>query len=528
MEVVELEIGTPSEKQERFLRSKTKYTAYGGARGGGKSWVVRLKAILLCLFYAGITCMIVRKTYPELQENHINPICKLLRCHSENKRERVARYNEQKKCVTFPNGSRILFRYCENDKSAERFQGLDVDVLFVDEATHQPEERMKKLTACVRGVNRFPKRLYFTCNPGGDGHAWVKRLFIDRKYDKHENPEDYTFIQAKVTDNKALMESDPDYIKQLEALPPKLRRAWLDGDWDIFEGQFFEEFTDDPDHYMDRAFTHVIEPFEIPAHWPIYRSFDWGFSKPFSCGWWALDEDGTAYRILEYYGCRETPDEGLKMPAHEVFAEIHRIECEHRWLKNKRIHGVADPAIWAAETGESIADVAARHQVYFDKGDHQRLPGWLQVHYRLSFDESGHPMMYIFKNCAAFIRTIPLLVYDNNRPEDLDTKGEDHCLVGETLVLTDRGYCPIQELVGTEGYVLSHDGEYHRFFDVRLTRRQADIVAVELEDGTKIYCTDDHRLMLPSGEWIHAADLSAGMEVMTYGSESNQQHRTEI
>ena len=133
-----------------------------------------------------------------------------------------------------------------------------------------------------------------------------------------------------------------------------------------------------------------------------------------------------AYRILELYGCTETPNEGVRWTPDQVFARIRQIETEHRWLSGKRIQGIADPAIWDGETGESIAQTAARHQVYFQPGDHKRLPGWMQVHYRLSMDENGCPMMYIFKNCRAFIRTIPLLQYDRASPEDVDTDGEDH------------------------------------------------------------------------------------------------------
>ena len=132
------------------------------------------------------------------------------------------------------------------------------------------------------------------------------------------------------------------------------------------------------------------------------------------------------YRILELYGSTKTPNEGIKWTPPQVFAEIARIEREHRWLRGKRITGIADPAIWDAETGESIADTASKHQVFFTKGDHKRIPGWMQVHYRLAFDESGFPMMYVFSNCKAFIRTIPLLQYDEHKPEDLDTEGEDH------------------------------------------------------------------------------------------------------
>ena len=188
----ELTLPRPSRTQRLFLTDTHKYIAYGGARGGGKSWAVRVKAILLCQRYAGIKILIVRKTYPELLENHINPMITMLHCYDEDKKQRLASYNDQKKQLTFPNGSRILFRYCDNDKDADRFQGTEVDVLFVDEATQQSEERMDKLNACVRGVNEFPKRVYYTCNPGGEGHAWVKRLFIDRAFKETERPEEYT------------------------------------------------------------------------------------------------------------------------------------------------------------------------------------------------------------------------------------------------------------------------------------------------------------------------------------------------
>lgn len=139
-----------------------------------------------------------------------------------------------------------------------------------------------------------------------------------------------------------------------------------------------------------------------------------------------MDHDGVLYNILEFYGCTKTPNEGLKWIPEKVFSEIRKIESEHRWLKGKNIIGVADPAIWNAEYGESIAETAAKHQAYFSKGDHERLAGWMQIHYRLSFDENGYPMMYIFKNCKGTIRILPLLMYDEHKPEDIDTDGEDH------------------------------------------------------------------------------------------------------
>ena len=416
---VTIDIPEPNEKQRLFLADNHRHCAYGGARGGGKSWAVRVKATLLCCRWEGLKVLIVRKTYKELINNHIVPLQAML------PRE-VARYNKTEKVFTFVNGSTIWFGYCANDSDLDQYQGAEYDVIFFDEATQLKEEWLKKINLAVRQPNGLPKRTYYTCNPGGVSHNYIKRLFIDKKYEGAEIPENYSFTQALVTDNKALMEMQPEYKAELEALPPKLRKAWLEGSWDIFEGMFFEEFKDDPEHYEDRQWTHVIAPFEVPKEWKIYRSFDWGYSKPFSCAWWAIDYDGVAYRILELYGCTKTANEGVKWIAPKVFAEIQRIENEHRWLKGKQIYGVADPAIFSADGGESIAETAQKYSVYFSPGDHQRIPGWMQIHYRMAFDENGYPMMYIFNNCKGFIRTIPTLLYDEHKVEDLDTEGEDH------------------------------------------------------------------------------------------------------
>jgi PBSX family phage terminase large subunit len=429
-----LTISPPSDKQKLFLTASTKHIGFGGARGGGKSWSVRAKAKLLALRYSGIRILIVRRTYPELINNHINILRKELLG--------IAKYNDKDKVLKFCNGSTINFTYCDNDKDLDRLQGVEYDVIFLDEATQLSEHQMKTITACLRGVNDFPKRVYYTCNPGGQGHGYIKRIFIDRRYDSGENPDDYTFIQSLVTDNKVLMESQPDYIKQLEALPPKLRKAWLEGDWDIFDGQFFEEFADRPDHYEDRRWTHVIKPFEIPSDWTIYRGFDWGYNRPSSVGWFAVDHDNVIYHILELYTVTKTPNEGLKWTPAQLFSEVHKIETEHPWLKGRKIIGVADPAIWDGETGESIADTAAKHQVFFSKGDHKRIPGWMQCHYRLAFDENGCPMFYVFTNCKNFIRTIPLLQYDDHKVEDLDTDGEDHAADMWRYVLMSRVISP--------------------------------------------------------------------------------------
>lgn len=430
----ELKLPPAQPKQVEFLRAKGKHIGFGGARGGGKSWAVRTKAILLALRYGGIRILILRRSYPELMNNHILILRRVL--------GGIAVYNDKQKAMTFPNGSTISFTYCARDGDLDRLQGVEYDVIFIDEATQFSEFQMKTIIACLRGVNSFPKRIYYTCNPGGQGHRYIKRIFVDRRYEEGEDPGEYTFIRSLVTDNRALLEQQPEYIRQLEGLPPKLRKAWLEGDWNVFEGQFFEEFADRPEHYRDRQWTHVIEPFPIDPNWRIYRSFDWGYHRPFSCGWWAVDPDGICYRILELYGCTGTPNEGVKWSPHKVFAEIHRIETEHPWLAGKHIIGIADPSIWDAETGESIADVAARNQVFFSRGDNKRIPGWLQLHYRMQFDENGIPLLYVFSNCRAFIRTLPLLQYDEQIPEDLDTSGEDHVADEVRYFLMSRPIAP--------------------------------------------------------------------------------------
>ena len=463
----QLIIPQPSEKQRRFLTDRHRVVAYGGARGGGKSWAVRVKAVLLCLNYPGIKCMIVRKTYPELQENHILPLCELLRCYHPDPAEHIAEYNDQKKHLVFPNGSRILFRYCDTDSDAQRFQGTEVDVLFVDEATQQSEDKMDRLRACVRGVNAFPKRVYYTCNPGGEGHGWVKRLFIDRSFRPGENPGDYAFIQSLVNDNTALMRADPEYRARLERLPKKLRDAWLYGRWDLFEGQFFEDFRVRPDMALAqkngftdteeeltraRRFTHVIAPFDLAAGerrgWSLLRSYDFGYGKPFSCAWWAIDYDGVMYRVLELYGCTGEPNEGLRWTPEQQFRKIAQIEAEHPWLRGRRIEGVADPSIWDASRGESVAETAARCGLYFTPGDNKRIPGWMQCHYRLQFDENGYARMYVFDTCGAFLRTVPALRYSQSCPEDLDTAQEDHVADEWRYACMSRPVTPVRAAEG--------------------------------------------------------------------------------
>lgn len=447
-----VDVGNPSPKQLQFLTARNKYIAYGGARGGGKSWAVRLKAKLLCLKYSGIKILIIRRTYAELKQNHIDTLRSDLKA--------LAKYNKTDKEFTFFNGSTIRFGYCKYDSDVDQYQGAEYDVIFIDEACLLSEGQIKVFNACCRGVNQFPKRIYYTLNPGGQSHGYFKRLFIDRKFKEDEDPEEYVFIQSLVTDNKILMTYQPEYIKQLEALPHKLKLAWLYGRWDVFKGMFFEDFRTEVDvtkaaelgltaeqSLEYHRFTHVIRPFSPPANWNYYRSYDFGYGKPFACLWWAVDYEGRAYLIKEYYGCTRTPNEGVKMTPDEQFREIASIERTDPYLIGRHFMGVADPAIWDGSLGESVAEAAERHGIFFDKADNSRVAGWMQVHYRLQFDKVGRARMYVFNTCEHTIRTLPLMMYDEHKKEDLDTTLEDHIADAIRYFCMDR---PVESVAKEE------------------------------------------------------------------------------
>ena len=418
----------PNLRQREFFLSRARHTAYGGARGGGKSWAMRRKMVMLAMRHAGLRLLLLRRSLQELRENHILPLQAELAGY--------ATFKKDERAFIFPNGSRLTLGYCDADSDVLQYQGAEYDVIGFEEATHFKEEWIVFICTALRTTKKdFFARVYYTCNPGGVGHAYIKRLFIDRHFEGLERGEDYAFIPAVVYDNRVLMEADPEYVRRLEALPAHKRRAHLEGDWNVYEGQVFEEFRDDPTHYTDRRHTHVIAPFTPPREWRLYRSFDFGYAKPFSVGWWAKDGDGRLYRLLEFYGCvRGEANVGVRMSPEEIFREIARIEREHPWLCGRQITGVADPAIWDASRGEAIAETAERCGVYFERGDNRRIAGWMQMHNRLAFDQNGVPMLYIFSGCREFLRTVPTLQYSATHPEDVDSDMEDH-IADETRYL---------------------------------------------------------------------------------------------
>ena len=423
--------------QQAVFMSRPEYEAlYGGAAGGGKSDAIIIEP-LRQVHIPHFKGLILRKTFPQLAELIDKSLNYYPRAFPK------ARYNASSHTWTFPSGAKIIFGAMQHTKDRTKYQGQAYDFIAFDELTHFTFEEYSYLFSRNR-PNGPGTRVYIraTANPGGVGHGWVKERFITAAPPMTPITEEVSwkqpdgsiqtraqsriFVPASVFDNKALMENDPDYVRRLASMPEAERNALLYGDWDTFSGQVFTEWRNDSEHYDDRINTHVIHPFRIPDSWSVWCSMDWGYSRPFSVGWYAVDHERRMYRIREYYGCNGTPNQGVKMEPTQVAREIKRIEREDPNLKGRTIHRVGDPAIWGTQGTESIGDLMERERVYFEKGNHDRIDGKMQVHHRLKFDGDGVPMLYVFSTNKHFIRTVPNLVYDEKDVEDIDTDGEDH------------------------------------------------------------------------------------------------------
>ncbi|MCI7778694.1 MAG: phage terminase large subunit [Clostridiales bacterium] len=419
--------GFPSERQREFFLSRARHTAYGGARGGGKSWAMRRKFILLALRYPGLNLLLLRRMLPELRENHLIPMQREL--------YGFAVYNSAERVFRFPNGSRIKLGYCDTMQDVYQYQGQEYAVIGLEEATHFTEEQMRFLTTCNRTTRKdFSPRMYYTCNPGNVGHAWVKRLFIDRLYAENENPNDYLFIPARIYDNKVLLDADPNYIRQLEALPEELRRAHLDGDWDVHAGQYFREFSRD---------RHVIEPFEIPSWWRRFRSMDWGYNDPCCVLWHAVDGENRVYTYRELY-VRETR-------AGEVAAMVLELS------RGESIsYTVASPDMWQKRgavlsgaggfEGETLAELFTSSGLSLTPADNSRVPGWNRVRDFLAVAPDGRPNWLCFSDCRNLIRQLPALQFDQHNREDA-ADGDDHAPEALRYALMSRPHAGKQPII---------------------------------------------------------------------------------
>lgn len=390
--------GNPYPKQIEFFKSTKRYIGYGGSRGGGKSWAARRKAVLLSFNYSGIQILILRRTLQELRENHVLSLQEEL--------SECAKFDAQNKEFRFPNNARIKLGFCAAESDVLQFQGQAYDVIFLEEATQFTEFQKDSLMECNRSSGkmkeRFTPRMYFTMNPGGVGHAWVKRLFIDKEYRNKEKIENYEFIPSTVYENKYLMENNPEYVENLENLPEMRKRAMLYGDWEAFEGQYFNEWNRE---------LHVIKPYTLNNTWNRFISLDYGMDM-LACCWWAVDTHGhcTVYREL-----------------HEPNLILSAAAKRIRELTGNEViqYIVASPDLWnkRQETGESGAEIMRKNGLTnMRPANNARIEGWriMREYLKPVKDMYGDvtPRLRFFSTCINAIKNIPLLQYDDKKLED--------------------------------------------------------------------------------------------------------------
>lgn len=449
-----VDLGKLNPKQKEFCQARTRYVAYGGARGGGKSHVLRIKALGGALTYAGIRILIVRREYPELEQGLILPLRQLIPVT-------VASYNATMRMFFFVNGSVIKFGHYGAGDDLE-YQGQEWDWIFIDEATQFTEAQFRTLGACLRGATDLPRRMYLTCNPGGIGHAWVKRLFVDREYLPGERAKDYTFIHATVDDNPQLLRASPEYKQMLDLLPEDVRRAWRYGDWDALAGTFFPEFTKD---------THVAEPFwRIPAEWKKYRAFDYGLDM-FACLWIAVDFDGRCWVYREYQKSDLIVSEAAQAMADLTPAWEH-IEATF-----------APPDMWnrQKDSGKSMAELFAQSGVGLIRAGNNRVQGWMALKELLKpmASETDRPGLLVTKDCAGLIRNLRLLQHDAKNPNDCATEPHDITHVADAL----RYFAVMRTLTAER----TPEAEEEDFFAARETDYDENMTGGETDAGYLAY-----------------------------------------
>lgn len=452
--------------QTSLLSCPVEEVFFGGARGGGKSDAMLGDfASHADEFGSDAVGLIIRRELTQLKE--------LIERSKELYGPLGAVFNVQDKMWKFPNSARLTFAYIDNDDDASKYQGSAFSRIYVEEMGNFPSPApIFKLMACLRSSN--PKvRIGFraTGNPGGPGHLWIKRRYIEPARplqvikDSFANPftgetiiRERVFIPSKVTDNKYT--NNAGYIARLQMVGnAKLVEAWLNGNWDLVEGAFFDEWDQSK---------HIVDQFIVPNHWTRFCSMDWGSAKPFSVGWWAIVPDamdntvplfpsshnpkyayqnnlprGAIVRYREWYGCQTDVDgqslhnnTGLKLTIEQFAEGIKHRERNEPVNENNRprmTYRVADPSIFKEDGGPSFGErmAADPYFQFWKPADNSRLSrrgamgGWDMVRQRL-LGEDGEPMIYFFPNCLDAIRTLPALQHDRDNPEDVDTDGEDH------------------------------------------------------------------------------------------------------
>lgn len=429
--------------QTMLIECPVEEVFYGGARGGGKTegsigdWLEHSNT-----YGEHAIGVFFRRTFKQLDE---------VIARTKQLFDKLgARYFELPKGEwIMPGGARLKFRYLERDSDAEEYQGHSYTRIYIEELTNFPSPRpINLLRATLRSGVGVPCCMRLTGNPGGPGHHWVKKRYIDpapqglkiltESFTDSDTGETITrervFIPSKVSDNPKVGALYKGNLHQAAMGDPMLLRAWLNGDWDIIQGAYFECWD---------SKIHVVPPDTyrfIPPNAQRLRSLDWGTARPFSVGWYAIGDgkwrhpdlrtpfpEGAFVKYREWYGSNGQPDCGLRMNPESVARGI----LTRQQLAGEQIeYGVADPSIFINSTGISIAETMAKQACFWRRGDNKRIPGWVEFRHRLLGsqwqDSALVPMLYFAANCEDSIRTIPILQHDESNIEDVDTESEDH------------------------------------------------------------------------------------------------------
>lgn len=420
--------------QERFHSLFAFERAYGGAAGGGKTESL-LREVLRQVHIPGYKAAIFRRTYPELEQSLIERAYEIYPAHG-------GRPKNKGRIWYFPTGkgslpSKVIFAHLEHETDVHIYQSAQFDVLGFDEATTFSEYQYVYMRSRVRGTNPAIRRyIVLGTNPGNIGHTWFKTRFIDgrepfkRYYFRMDGDREVetdktdkkalsrVFVPAKVWDNPPLLENDPGYLNRLESLDPVTRRMLLNGDWDVFAGQYFSQFRRD---------THVVEPFEVPPSWKRYVGIDYGGTAPFAAIFIAVDYDGNAYVYKEYYEKGKTAFENARG------VQALYVDPESQAPREKIDAFFIDPSTFSRDArGETIAEIIRRPNrdlgylgIPVIPASNVRLAGWNSIREYLS-EDNGKPKLRIFSHCTNLIQFLPQMIHDRFRPEDLDTTMEDH------------------------------------------------------------------------------------------------------
>jgi len=420
---------------------KEMFVGYGGAKGGGKSHALRTVIVMLCAKYENLSAVLIRRTYDEVKSNQIQYIEQMLKDAMTG--DNGIKHNAQDHIFYFPNGSRLKYTYCSSTKDLQQFQGMSYDIIGLDEATQFEYEVFTALAACLRGSPELPKRMYITCNPGGIGHEWVKRLFIDRDFREGENPDDFAFVQALASDN---VFNGEHYMQTLNLYDEPLRSAYRDGKWDIFIGQAFPQWDEE---------AISVDPFQIPDHWTLSMSIDYGFDC-FAPIWYATDEQGVDYilRGAEYKDC----------VVREAAEHIFRIEHD-LGITERRIRRYAPPDLFrrSTQTGKTSVDMFAENGYTFMPSDNNREAGWLAIRQRLSDGQ-----LKIIRGAAPELnKAMKIIQYVSGNPNDCEKTPHDITHSPDSLryycvMRNKRAVVPLSATKRDKRYVKTYDDKRPR------------------------------------------------------------------